>query len=57
MDPDPWGNRYAVNVMYLGPNVNDVVVVSAGPDEAVDTPDSGNPLTAVDDDILVLIEA
>jgi type II secretory pathway pseudopilin PulG len=57
VDPDPWGNRYAVNVMYLGPNVNDVAVVSAGPDEAVDTPDTGNPLTAVDDDILVLIEA
>ena len=57
VDPDPWGNRYAVNVIYLGPNVNDVVVVSAGPDEAVDTPDTGNPLTPVDDDLLVLVEA
>jgi hypothetical protein len=57
VNPDPWGNRYAVNVIYLGPNVNDVVVMSAGPDEAVDTPDTGNPLTAGDDDILVLIEA
>jgi type II secretory pathway pseudopilin PulG len=57
VDPDPWGNRYAVNVVYLGPNVNDVVVISAGPDEAVDTPDTGNPLTRVDDDILVLVEA
>ncbi len=57
IDPDPWGNRYAVNVRYLGPNVNDVAVLSAGPDEAVDTPDTGNPLTAGDDDILVLVEA
>jgi hypothetical protein len=37
--------------------VNDVAVISAGPDEAVDTPDTGNPLTPVDDDILVLVEA
>ncbi len=57
VDPDPWGNRYAVNVKYLGPSVNDVVVVSAGPDEAVDTADTGNPLNAGDDDILVLVEA
>ncbi len=57
IDPDPWGNRYAVNVIYLGPNVNDVAVLSAGPDEAIDTPDTGNPLTAGDDDILVLVEA
>jgi type II secretory pathway pseudopilin PulG len=57
VDADPWGNRYAVNVVYLGPNVNDAVVLSAGPDEAVDTSDTGNPLIAVDDDILVLVEA
>jgi type II secretory pathway pseudopilin PulG len=57
VDPDPWGNRYAVNVIYLGPNVNDVVVISAGPDEAVDTPATGNPLTSGDDDIVLLIEA
>jgi len=57
VNPDPWGNRYAVNVVYLGASVNDVVVLSAGPDEAVDTPDTGNPLTAADDDIAVLVEA
>ena len=42
---DPWGTRYAVNVEFLaralgaGPsgNVNDVVVLSAGPDRVVDT--------------------
>lgn len=43
--PDPWGTRYAVNVEFLaralgaGPsgNVNDVFVLSAGPDRVVDT--------------------
>ena len=43
--PDPWGTRYAVNVEFLaralgaGPsgNVNDVFVISAGPDRVVDT--------------------
>jgi type II secretory pathway pseudopilin PulG len=42
---DPWGTRYAVNVEFLaralgaGPsgNVNDVFVISAGPDRVVDT--------------------
>jgi type II secretory pathway pseudopilin PulG len=57
VDPDPWGNRYAVNVRYLGPNVNDVVVMSAGPDEGIDSSDTGNPLTAIEDDILVLVES
>jgi type II secretory pathway pseudopilin PulG len=57
VNPDPWGNRYAVNVRYLGSSTNDVVVLSPGPDEAVDTSDTGNPLNAADDDILVLVEA
>ena len=43
--PDPWGTRYSVNVEFLaralgaGPsgNVNDVFVVSAGPDRVIDT--------------------
>jgi type II secretory pathway pseudopilin PulG len=43
--PDPWGTRYGVNVEFLaralgaGPsgNVNDVFVISAGPDRVVDT--------------------
>jgi type II secretory pathway pseudopilin PulG len=43
--PDPWGNRYGVNVEFLaralgaGPsgNVNDVFVVSAGSDSTIDT--------------------
>ena len=57
INPDPWGNRYAVNTQYLGASTNDVVVFSAGPDEKVDTSDTGNPLVAVGDDLIVLVEA
>ena len=60
VDPDPWGNRYAVNTQYLGGGAggtNDVVVYSAGPDEISDTTSVGNPLTAVNDDLIVLVEA
>jgi hypothetical protein len=57
VDPDPWGNRYGVNAEWLGaPGPNDTVVYSAGPDEAVDTQDTGNGLTPVNDDIIVLVE-
>jgi type II secretory pathway pseudopilin PulG len=45
LGPDPWGNRYAINVEFLerplgaGPsgNVNDVFVLSAGSDGRVET--------------------
>ncbi len=71
IDPDPWGNRYAVNVKYLDPladspgisaasnGVNgfeeDVVVLTAGPDEEIDTMFSVDGLTPGDDDILYTI--
>jgi hypothetical protein len=58
VDADPWGNRYAVNTLYLGPlSGNDVVVFTAGQDEEVDTTDAAAALTAVDDDVIVLVEA
>lgn len=57
LDPDPWGNRYAVNVQYFGPDSNDVVVYSSGPDEEIDTPFTGNPVVAGDDDLIVLVES
>jgi hypothetical protein len=60
IDPDPWGNRYGVNVQWLGGGAggsNDVVVHSSGPDEAVDTAHTGNPLAAGNDDLIVLVEA
>ena len=50
VDPDPWGNRYCVNVKYLDPKGHDnwdppgmngyerdCVVISAGPDEEIDS--------------------
>jgi hypothetical protein len=60
--PDPWGTRYAVNVEFLaralgaGPsgNVNDVIVVSAGPDRAVDTRFDLDGATGGSDVIFVL---
>lgn len=58
-DPDPWGNRYAVNVIHIGngATLDDTVVHSAGPDENVDTNVVGNGLVAGQDDIIVLVEA
>lgn len=53
IDPDPWGNRYAVNVLYLRTlTTNDVVVLSAGPDEAVNTAFTVDGITPGGDDIL-----
>ena len=58
IDPDPWGNRYGVNVEFLGNgSANDVVVYSAGQDEEIDTQYSANPVVATDDDLIVLVEA
>lgn len=58
-DPDPWGNRYGVNVIHIGngATLDDTVVHSAGPDENVDTNATGNGLVAGQDDIIVLVEA
>lgn len=57
IDPDPWGNRYAVNVKFLGAPKPDVVVLSAGPNEIIDTAFAVDGLVAGDDDIVVLVEA
>lgn len=56
-DPDPWGNRYMINVQFLGNDTNDVVVLSAGPDEVIDTAFTANPIVVGGDDIIVLVEA
>jgi type II secretory pathway pseudopilin PulG len=43
VDPDPWGNRYVANVKWLkdnsqcGTRSNDTIVLSAGPDESIET--------------------
>lgn len=56
-NPDPWGNRFMINVVFLGNDKNDVVVLSAGPDKAIDTLFQADPLAAGGDDIIVLVEA
>jgi type II secretory pathway pseudopilin PulG len=57
IDPDPWGNRYAVNVEWLrtAPSSNDVFVLSAGPDEALDTAYAVNGAVPGDDDIIAVV--
>jgi len=79
IDPDPWGNRYAVNAKYLDPLADsstrdtdpdysssdngtcgytyDVVVLSAGPDEEIDSEFEQDGLTPGDDDILYTVSA
>lgn len=57
VQPDPWGNRYAVNTEFLGHKEKpSVVVLSAGPDEVVDTAFAQKALTAGGDDIVVFVE-
>jgi type II secretory pathway pseudopilin PulG len=56
IDPDPWGNRYAVNTLYLrSSTANDVFVLSAGPDEDIDTPFTVNGAAPGDDDIIAVV--
>ncbi len=70
IDPAPWGNRYAANVMYLEARadtpgfhafangfVEDVVILSAGPDEEVDTDFDVDGLTLGDDDVIHTMSA
>jgi len=70
--PDPWGNRYMVNVKYLwqgcphkhgrscggsckGGYVYDVVVLSAGADEEVDSEFTLDGFVPGDDDVICLV--
>jgi type II secretory pathway pseudopilin PulG len=56
IDPDPWGNRYAVNVMFfMAESVNDVAVLSSGPDKAVSTAFAWDGLAPNGDDIIYVI--
>ncbi len=56
VDPDPWGNRYAVNTEYLkAATTNDVFVLSAGPDEDIDTAFTFNGARPGDDDISAIV--
>jgi type II secretory pathway pseudopilin PulG len=56
IDPDPWGNRYAVNVNYLRTSTaNDTFVLSTGPDEEIDTDFTQNGAVPGGDDIIVIV--
>lgn len=75
VDPDPWGNRYAVNVAYLDPSPTaavagvatgflvtdlarlDVFVLSAGPDEEIDTQFDQDGAVPGDDDFVYLVSS
>lgn len=57
VQPDPWGNRYAVNIEFLGHKAKpSVVVFSAGPDEMIDTAFAQRGLTAGGDDVVTLVD-
>ena len=52
---DPWGNRYAANVYFLSQTDGiDVVVLSAGPDQEIDSRFEMDGFVPGDDDIAVL---
>lgn len=73
VDPDPWGNRYAANVVFLDPAATatitgvtagfgfadyprlDVFVVSAGPDEEIDTQSAQDGAVPGDDDFIYVV--
>ena len=57
LNEDPWGNRYAINSQWFPPSEdNDVVILSAGQNEIIETVYAGNPVTAGGDDIIVQLE-
>ena len=58
--PDPWGNRYMVNAIYLwGPAGYryDTVVLSAGPDEEVDSAFTLDGFVPGDDDVVAIVSS
>jgi len=76
VEPDPWGNRYAVNAAFLDPRVEtgastlsnitagfvaadyirlDSFVLSAGPDEEIDTKSAQDGAVPGDDDFIYLV--
>ena len=59
LDPDPWGNRYMVNTEWLegtaAERQNDTFVVTAGPNELIDTQWAMDGAVSGDDDMLVIV--
>jgi len=55
---DPWGNHYMINCRYLFSGSRyDVVVLSAGPDEEVDSKFTVDGFVPGDDDVVCLISS
>jgi prepilin-type N-terminal cleavage/methylation domain-containing protein len=59
IDPDPWGNRYAVNTAWLEGTAterrNDTFVLSVGPNEVIDTAWQMDGAVSGDDDMIVIV--
>lgn len=53
--PDPWGNRYAINVQALSNGASCTVVVSAGPNGLIETTFEGAVILAGGDDVAALV--
>lgn len=53
--PDPWGNRYAINIRALANGASCSVVVSAGPNGTIETSFEGSVILAGGDDVVALI--
>lgn len=52
---DPWGNRYMINTVFLdGYATEDVVILSAGPDQEVDSDFAEDGFVPGDDDVALL---
>ena len=53
--PDPWGNRYAINVKALADGGSCTVVVSAGPNGKIETTYDGAVIVPGGDDLVALV--
>ena len=56
--PDPWGNRYMVNTIFMWTPYGlkqETVVISAGPDEEIDSKFTVDGFVADDDDIIAIV--
>lgn len=53
--PDPWGNRYAINVAHWSRGSASLVVLSAGPNGLIETPFAGEATARGGDDVIAVI--
>lgn len=57
VQPDPWGNRYGVNVQAMREGDSYTVVLSAGPNGVAETPFGLYGLPAIGDDIVAVVSS